>query len=578
MPKIDFLGKGEVYSHHLSVPYHTLEMDKKKSFGKTASMDGNLILQGDNLLALKALLPRYEGKVKCVYIDPPYNTGNEGWRFNDKMNSPIIKDWLNKTVDRDDQSRHDKWLCMMWPRLCLLKELLSEDGVIFISIDDNEQHRLRAIMDEIFGEENFINNVIWQKKHTRANDARYFSDTHDFVLVFAKSKENWKRNLLPKGEDSQTYSNPDNDPRGDWSSSPCQAKTYSAKMDYPITTPSGRVVNPPKGRSWVYTKERLEELIADNRIYFGEDGSNVPRYKRFRTEVKDGLVPITLWPHKEVGHNQFAKEQIKHIFSDTDLIYDTPKPTSLIDRILRIATDKDSLILDSFAGSGTTAQAVLELNKEDGGDRKFILVECEDDIAEEITAERVRRVIKGVKTAKSESLRTAWAALLLSPRSAKRLTLTKCSPAKPCRHGKRSPATPFGSPRASLSLKSQSRTGHGSSAKQRRRAFISSTSPILLSCEAMTLVCKRVSPKNSKRPAREASALSSMRQGLISARAICRKNLTSPFASCPTRSKSALTEPPHDAAAATISRRDAGNAGRFPRRARQAEGRGETSQ
>jgi len=401
MPKLDFLGKGDVYTHHLTVPYHTLEADKKKSVGK-ADIDGNLIIHGDNLYALKALLPRYESKIKCIYIDPPYNTGND-WQYNDKVNSPLIKTWLNKTVDRDDQTRHDKWLSMMWPRLQLLHELLAEDGVIFISIDDNEQHHLRAIIDEIFGEENFVANIIWQKKYSPQNDARHFSDNHDFILCYAKDKETWRPILLPRTEQQdERYKNPDNDPRGRWKSSGLDAKSYSAGGLYPITTPSGRVVHPPPGRHWAYTEERFHELVKDNRIWFGEKGNNVPSVKLFLSEVKQGLTPLTIWLYQEVGHNQIATQELKKIdISD----FPSPKPSTLLKRIFHIGADKDSIILDSFAGSGTTAQAVLELNKEDGGNRKFILVECEDEIADKITAERVRRVIKGVPKAKSETLK-----------------------------------------------------------------------------------------------------------------------------------------------------------------------------
>lgn len=411
MATINFKGKEIIRNHHLTVPYHELVPDEKKSLTKKVGLNDNLIIHGDNLLALKALLPTYAGKVKCIYIDPPYNTGNEKWAYNDNVNSPMMKEWLGKVVDKDDLTRHDKWLCMMMPRLKLLRELLSEDGVIFISNDDNEQHHLRLLMDDVFGEVNFITNIIWQKKFSPQNDAKYFSDNHDFILVYAKrknladEKSGWVRNLLPRTEEmEERFLNPDNDPRGDWSSSDLSVKTYSEAYDYPIKTPSGKVIKPTKGRCWRTSKENLQRLVQDNRIWFGPNGDGVPRIKRFKNEVQAGLVPVTIWLHQEVGHNQEARQELKGIFPDVDFPFETPKPVRLIKRILELSTDKDSLILDSFAGSGTTAHAVLALNKKDGGSRKFVMVECED-IADKTTAERVRRVIKGVKNANDENLK-----------------------------------------------------------------------------------------------------------------------------------------------------------------------------
>ena len=410
MATIQFKGKEIVRNYHLTVPYHELVPDGKKSLTKKVSLNDNLIIHGDNLLALKALLPTYAGKVKCIYIDPPYNTGNEKWAYNDNVNSPMMKEWLGKVVEKDDLTRHDKWLCMMMPRLKLLRELLVEDGVIFISNDDNEQHRLRLLADDVFGEENFITNIIWQKKFSPQNDAKYFSDNHDFILVYAKKKNltdeknGWVRNLLPRtGEMDDRFSNPDNDPRGDWSSSDLSVKTYSEAYDYPIKTPSGKIIKPTKGRCWRTSKENLQKLIADNRIWFGPNRDNVPRIKRFKTEVQAGLVPVTIWLHQEVGHNQEARQELKEIFPDVDFPFETPKPVRLIKRILELSSDKDSIILDSFAGSATTAHAALALNKQDGGNRKFIMVEC-DEYADKTTAELVRRVIKGVKGAKNENL------------------------------------------------------------------------------------------------------------------------------------------------------------------------------
>lgn len=411
MPTLHFKGKTFVQNHHLAVKYHQLVPKKELSLTDKVSLHDNLIIQGDNLKALKALLPTYAGKVKCIYIDPPYNTGNEKWVYNDNVNSPMIQEWLGSIVDKEDMTRHDKWLCMMMPRLKLLRELLSEDGAIFISCDDNEQHNLRCLLDEVFGEHNFIQNIIWQKKYSPQNDAKYFSDMHDFIVCYAKNKIEgeqkfgWQRNLLERTEEmNDRYSNPDNDERGVWKPADFSVKTYSKDYDYPITLPSRRVVNPPQGRSWNTSKENFEKLVSDKRIWFGESGNNVPSVKKFLTEVKQGTVPNSIWGYKEVGHNQEAKQELKEIFKEIQLPFDTPKPTRLLKRIIQITTNENDIILDSFAGSGTTAQAVLELNTEDGGNRKFVLVEMED-YANTITAERVRRVIKGVKTAKSELLK-----------------------------------------------------------------------------------------------------------------------------------------------------------------------------
>ena len=283
----------------------------------------------------------------------------------------------------------------MYPRLKLLHKLLDKEGAIFISIDDNEQANLKLLCDEIFGGGNFINNVIWQKKYSPQNDARYFSDMHDFIICYAKNKGSWNRNLLVRSEEQNArYKNLDNDSRGNWKSSDLSVKTYSATTDYPITTPSGRIVNPPAGYCWRVSKEKFAELNADNRIWFGKDGNNVPSIKRFLFDVQQGTVPVTIWFRDEVGDNQSAKQELKRIFNESQFPFETPKPPSLIERILQISTDKNSVVLDSFAGSGTTGHAVLNKNQQDGGNRKFILIEMEN-YAETITAERVKRVSKG---------------------------------------------------------------------------------------------------------------------------------------------------------------------------------------
>ena len=414
MPTLEFKGKNHIYAHHLTVPYRPLQVDVDRSIlpdtqGDSIPLtDQNLIIHGDNLYALKALLPHYAGRVKCIYIDPPYNTGNEGWGYNDNVNNPMMQAWFekNKPVDGEDLERHDKWLCMMWPRLHLLRELLRNDGAIFISIDDNEVHHLRMLMDEIFGEENFVANVIWEKKYSPQNDAKWFSDNHDHVVVYGRNKQEWKRNLLPRTDVANArYTNRDNDPRGRWKSSGLDVRTYMPEYDYEITTPSGRVVNPPKGTCWRVPKEKFEEMVAENRIWFGKHGNNVPSIKRFLADVRDGITPLTIWTRGEVGDNQSARRMIRTIFGDTGA-FETPKSVDLIKRMIHLATDdrSENIVLDSFAGSGTTAHAGLALNKEDGGNRRFILVECED-YADSITAERVRRVIRGVPNAKDKALK-----------------------------------------------------------------------------------------------------------------------------------------------------------------------------
>ncbi|NHB70298.1 site-specific DNA-methyltransferase [Perlabentimonas gracilis] len=400
MPTLNWIGKEKVINHHMEVPYKVLEHSYGFVDGKIIDKEvnnGNKIIHGDNLEALKTLLPEYEGRIKCIYIDPPYNTGNESWVYNDNVNDPKIKKWLGQVVGKEaeDLTRHDKWLCMMYPRLKLLHKLLADDGAIFISIDDNEQANLKLICDEIWGIGNFINNIIWQKKFSPQNDAKYLSDNHDFIVCYAKNKINWVRNLINRTEaQNSRYKNIDNDPRGVWTSSDFTVKTYSSEYDYPITTPSGKVINPTEGRCWMTSKERFEKLVEEKRIWFGKKGDGVPRIKKFLTEVQDGTVPLTIWLHEEVGHNQSAKQELKRVFQNDKTPFQTPKPSTLIQKILELSTDKNSIMLDSFSGSGTTAHAVLNLNKKDCGNRKFILIEMEE-YADKLTAERVKRVITG---------------------------------------------------------------------------------------------------------------------------------------------------------------------------------------
>ena len=408
MPTLDFKGKQFVHSHHLSVPFRELCIDNKKSLpvsGHTPSLDDNLIIQGDNLEALKALLPTHAGKVDCIFIDPPYNTGKEGWCYNDNVRSPLMQEWLKKSanpVDKEDLERHDKWLCMMWPRVNLLRDLLSETGSIWVTLDENEFYRARAIFDEVFGEDNYISTLIWQKKYAPSSDAKYFSENHDFVMCYAKNrfdnlrKNGWVRNLLERTEKQNgKYKYDSNDGMGLWRSDNLSVKTYSKDYDYKIKNPNtGKLYSPPTGRCWATNEQEMFKWIGEGRVFFGQKGDGAPQLKRYLKEVQDGVVPLTIWLHDEVGHTDGARKKLKEIFDDKKLPFDNPKPVDLIERIIEIATNKNSLIMDSFSGSGTTAHAVLSANKKDNGNRKFILVECEN-YADTLTAERVRRVING---------------------------------------------------------------------------------------------------------------------------------------------------------------------------------------
>lgn len=313
---------------------------------------GNMLIHGDNLLALKALETKYTGQVKCIYIDPPYNTGSAFDHY-------------------DDNLEHSQWLNLMRPRLELLHSLLSAEGTIWISIDDDECHYLKVQCDEIFGRNNFVSTVIWEKKYSPQNDAKWLSDSHDYILIYAKNKELWRPNLLPRtAEMNARYKNPDNDPRGRWKPADFSARTYSPSGDYPITLPSGRVVTPPASRAWVSNQDRFFELVADNRIWFGPNGDSVPSQKKFLTEVKQGTTSLTIWKYTEVGHNQDAKKEVK-VFNATNP-FATPKPERLIKKILMLATHPGDIVLDSFLGSGTTAAVAHKMG------RRYIGIEMGD--------------------------------------------------------------------------------------------------------------------------------------------------------------------------------------------------------
>jgi adenine-specific DNA-methyltransferase len=377
----------------------------------------NLMIEGDNLEVLKLLQKSYAGKVKLIYIDPPYNTGKDFVypdNFQDNMKNYLeitgqIENGKKISSSMEKGGRfHTNWLNMIFPRLHLARNLLAEDGVIFISMDDSEIDNLKKVCSEIFGDDNFIANIVWQKKYSPQNDATYFSDMHDHILVYAKNskvtknQENgWSIDLLPRTDNqNKAYKNYDNDPRGEWKAGDLSVKTYSKANDYEITTPSGRIVSPPAGTCWRVSKERFKELVNDNRIWFGQDGNNVPAIKRFLSDVQDGIVPTTWWTYQEVGHNQEGKQELKKLMKGDDIFFDTPKPVRLIKRILELATkeDKNAIVLDFFAGSGTTAQAVMEKNLEDNGSRRFILVQLPEPVdgkkyktIAKITAERIRK-------------------------------------------------------------------------------------------------------------------------------------------------------------------------------------------
>ena len=404
MPTLQFKGRVFVENHDLAVPFHELRPVRARGLSEKASLHDNLIIEGDNLAALKALLPTHQGKVKCIYIDPPYNTGNEGWAYNDNVNSPMMQEWLGKVVDREDLTRHDKWCCMMLPRLKLLRELLREDGVIFISCDFNESGHLRVLMDEVFGEENFLADLAWEKRYTRSNNAKLFYSLKDTILAYRRS------DLLrilrePRTEKSdRDYKNPDNDARGPWiTSSYVNPATREKRPNlvYTIRNPfTGDLVEHPT-HAWKYSPETHASHVRDNRLWWGAKGR--AKYPRLKIYQNEGLVPIDLWNYRDTGTTDDAGKTIKQIFGS--LIFDTPKPVTLIQRMLRlVAQDRSSIVLDSFAGSGTTAHAVLAQNKEDGGNRRFVLIECEDYV-NDVTAERIRRVIHGVPAAKDAALK-----------------------------------------------------------------------------------------------------------------------------------------------------------------------------
>jgi adenine-specific DNA-methyltransferase len=381
----------------------------------------NIYIEGDNLEVLKIIKKAYTGRIKMIYIDPPYNTGND-FIYDDnftesvesfqKRTGQIDESGVRMTTNnRSDGRFHSKWCSMIYPRLRLARELLRENGVVFISIDDNEVAQLRKICDEIFGEENFVDILIWKKMYGGKNDSKWFLHYHDYIIVYAKNKDMWFPNLLSRTDkQNDRYKNPDNDPRGDWTSADFTAIGVTASCIYEIIAPNGKKIMPPEGKRWISNYETYAKLLNDNRLWFGADGGNVPRVKRFLSEVKDGVGQSTFLDFSEVGHSDEANKELSNLLQGA--IFDYPKPTRLLKRIIHLATNKDNndIILDFFSGSATTAHAVMQLNAEDSGNRQFIMIQlpeiCKEDSEAakadfknicEIGKERIRRAGKKIK-------------------------------------------------------------------------------------------------------------------------------------------------------------------------------------
>ena len=403
----------------------TLRLVREKSVGRDGtpgSIDTeNIYIEGDNLDALKLLQETYLGKVRMIYIDPPYNTGSD-FIYEDDFSQETTEYIPGSGQLDDDGNRlvqnlegngrfHTDWLNMLYPRLRIAKDFLSDDGAIFISIDDNEIRNLRMICDEVFGAGNFVSTIVWQKIHSTKNDARYFSENHEYALVYAKSIGQFSLHLLPRTDDMNSrYKNPDNDPRGPWQSGDLVASGERSNGHFIITSPiSGKEFDVPQGKHWVYSEENLRALVADNQIWFGADGNSFPRKKRFLSDVQDGRTPNTMWLSEEVGHNQTATREVKAIFND-EKVFDFPKPVSYIKQMLIVGSSKDAVIMDFFSGSGTTAHAILQQNADDGGNRKYIMVQLPEETGTEsgafkagykticdIGEERIRRAGKKIR-------------------------------------------------------------------------------------------------------------------------------------------------------------------------------------
>jgi site-specific DNA-methyltransferase (adenine-specific)/adenine-specific DNA-methyltransferase len=409
MPTLNWIGKESVIRHHREVPFRLLETVPELSLPshpeEGARGDGNLIVQGDNLHALKALLPRYAGQVKCIYIDPPYNTGNEGWVYNDNVNSPEIRRWLGEVVGKEGETldRHDRWLCMMYPRLVLLRQFLREDGAIFVSIDDNEVATLRLLMDEIFGASNFMSQFVWKaRQHLDSRSLTGISNDHEYVLVYSRTPSGCK--FRGQSRDESKYSNPDGDARGEWMSRSILGLANAKdrpNLHYDLEDPITGLRYPcPQNTGWRYSRDTMAEKIAEGRILFPKKATGRPREKVFLNELKSSSASF---PSVIDGvYTADGSQAVRDIFGQQNFAF--PKAPDFIQRLISQATDQDSLILDSYAGSGTTGHAVMKQNAEDGGNRRFILVEMDETIALEVTAERVRRVSRGYINAKGQAV------------------------------------------------------------------------------------------------------------------------------------------------------------------------------
>lgn len=393
MPTLDWIGKKAVVNHHREVPYHLLKCDKTLSVGDPGS--GNLLVQGDNLLALKALLPYYAGRVKCIYIDPPYNTGNENWVYNDAVNSPEIRKWLGKVVgaEAEDLSRHDKWLCMMYPRLILLREFLAEDGVILISLDDTELGHLRVILDDIFGKPNFVGSFVWNTRNTDNRVKTFLSPDHEYVIVYGRSRN---ASILGRLIDRSNFKNADDDPRGPYVTDPLTGKATAAERPnlhaYNMEQPgTDNVWKPDPAKGWITDEAGYRALLEDNRIWWPPNPeTGKPRKKRFLSETRERMPASSFWP--EFRALSGAKE-VGDILGER--VFAFPKPLGVIQKVIDHCVPPDGIVLDSFAGTGTTAHAMLAQNQMDGGNRRFILVEMEEEICQNVTAQRLKRAIEG---------------------------------------------------------------------------------------------------------------------------------------------------------------------------------------
>lgn len=450
--RLDWAGKSAAFKVLQTPSSATLRPERDKSVNFDTAQ--HVFIEGENLEVLKVLQKAYFGKVKLIYIDPPYNTGSDSFIYPDRFqeskeeylkrinelsdDGTLMREGFFRKNSRESGHFHSNWLSMMLPRLYIARNLLREDGVIFVSCDDNEVHNLRCLMNEVFGQENFIATVIWQKVFSPKNTARHFSEDHDYVVIYARNGETWRPALLPRTEEMEArYDNPDDDPRGPWTSGDLSARNYYSEGTYPITCPSGRVVEgPPPGTYWRVAKGKFLEMDRDNRIWWGKDGNNMPRLKRFLSDVKQGRVPQTLWTYEEVGHTQEAKKELVSLveFPNSDSVFDTPKPTRLIRQMLRLGTGSENsdVVVDFFGGSATTLQAVLEQNAEDGGRRRCIVVQLPEPLASatgplatiaDIGRTRIRKVLENMKTrsdlatAPTEGL--GFKSMLLAPSSFK---------------------------------------------------------------------------------------------------------------------------------------------------------------